>query len=76
MVEYRGTGKTVGGLHGPFYDIGHVSILPLWVLERALPKAQGVSIQSVSSNHFNMNERSKAQGTGKGDPFQLTVDEP
>jgi hypothetical protein len=30
----------------------------------------------LSSNLFNMNECSKAQGTGKGDLFQLTIDEP
>jgi hypothetical protein len=34
MAEYRGTGMTVGGLHGPFYDAGHVSILSLWGLEK------------------------------------------
>jgi hypothetical protein len=45
-------------------------------LERVSPKGQGISIQRLSSNLFNMNERSKAQGAGKGDPFQLTIDEP
>jgi hypothetical protein len=45
-------------------------------LERAPSKGQGVSIQRLSSNLFNMNERSKAQGAGKGDLFQLTTDEP
>jgi hypothetical protein len=40
------------------------------------PKGQGVSIQRLSSNLFNMNEQSKAQGAGKGDLFQLRIDEP
>jgi hypothetical protein len=46
-------------------------------LERSPPsiKGQGVSIQRLSSNLFNMNEQSQAQGAGKGDLFQLTVDE-
>jgi hypothetical protein len=42
----------------------------------ATPKGQSVSIQWFSSNLFNMNEWSKAQGAGKGDLFQLTIDEP
>jgi hypothetical protein len=45
-------------------------------LERVPLKGQGVSIQRLSSNLFNMNEWSKAQGAGKGDLFQLTIDEP
>jgi hypothetical protein len=52
---------TVGGLHGLFYDTGHVSILPLWGLGKGPPKGQGVSIQRLSSNLFNMNEQSKVQ---------------
>jgi hypothetical protein len=54
-----------------------VSILPLqgaW--KGALPKGQGISIQRLSSNLFNMNKWSKAQGGGKGDLFQLTINEP
>jgi hypothetical protein len=45
-------------------------------LERVPLKGQGVSIQRLSSNLFNMNEWSKAQGAGKGDLFQLTIGEP
>jgi hypothetical protein len=75
MAEYCRTGMTVGGLHGPFCDTGHVSILPLWGLRKGLHKGQGVSIQRLSSNLFNMNEQSKAQVAGKGDLFQL-IDEP
>jgi hypothetical protein len=46
-------------------------------LERVSPrKVQGVSIQRLSSNLFNMKEQSQAQGAGKGDLFQLTTDEP
>jgi hypothetical protein len=45
-------------------------------LERAPRKGQGVCIQRLSSNLFNMNEWSKAQGAGKGDFFQLTIGEP
>jgi hypothetical protein len=45
-------------------------------LERGPHKGQGVSIQGLSSNLFNMNEWSKAQGGRKGDLFQLTIDEP
>jgi hypothetical protein len=44
--------------------------------ERLSRKGQGVSIQRLSSNLFNMNEWSKAQGEGKGNLFQLTTDEP
>jgi hypothetical protein len=77
MAEYHGTGMTVGGLHGHFYDTGHVLILSLWgAWKGALPKGQGVSIQRLSSKLFNMNEWSKAQGAGKGDFFQLTIGEP
>jgi hypothetical protein len=45
-------------------------------LKRGAPKSQGVSSQRLSSNLFNLSERSKAQGAGKGDLFQLTIDEP
>jgi hypothetical protein len=76
MAEYRETGMTVGGLHGPFYNTGHVLILPLHGLEKGPSKGQGVSIQKLSSNLFNMNKQSKAQGARKGDLFQLTIDEP
>jgi hypothetical protein len=77
MAEYHGTGMTVGGLHGPFYNTGHVLTLPFWGLGKGHPyKGQGVSIQTLSSNLFNGNERSKAQGAGKRDLFQLTIDEP
>jgi hypothetical protein len=55
MAEYRETGMTVGGLHGPFYNTGHVLILPLHGLEKGPSKGQGVSIQKLSSNLFNMN---------------------
>jgi hypothetical protein len=40
------------------------------------PKGQGVSIQTLSSNLFNMNEWSKAHGAEKVHLFQLTIDEP
>jgi hypothetical protein len=44
-------------------------------LERVPPKAR-LSVFYLSSNLFNMNEWSKAQGAGKGDLFQLIIDEP
>jgi hypothetical protein len=51
-------------------------IFSLWGLEKfPLPKGQGVSTQRLSSSLFNMNKRSKAQGAGKGDLFQLTRNE-
>jgi hypothetical protein len=53
-----------------------MSILPLQELEKGPSKGQGVSIQKLSSNLFNMNKQSKAQGARKGDLFQLTIDEP
>jgi hypothetical protein len=43
MTEYRGTGMNLGGLHGPFYDSGHVSILPLWGLGEGPPPKARVS---------------------------------
>jgi hypothetical protein len=44
--------------------------------KRAPLKGQGVSVQKLSSNLFNINKWSKAQGPRKGDLFQLTRDEP
>jgi hypothetical protein len=38
-------------------------------LERAPHKGQGVSIQRLSSNLFNMNKQSKAQGAGRPLPI-------
>jgi hypothetical protein len=41
MAEYHGPGMTVGGLHGSFYNTGHVLILPPWLLGRGpSPKAR------------------------------------
>jgi hypothetical protein len=49
-----------------------VFILPLWGLGKGPPKGQGVSVQKLSSNLFNVNERSKAQGAGrKGKPLTI-----
>jgi hypothetical protein len=41
MAEYHGTGTTVGGLHGPFYGTGYMSILPLQGLGKGFPKRPG-----------------------------------
>jgi hypothetical protein len=38
-------------------------------------KGQGVSIQRLSSNNYNKEEQAREQGEGKGDLFQLTIDE-
>jgi hypothetical protein len=65
---------TVGGLHGPFYDTGHVLILPLQGLGKG-PTPQRPGCQ-YSEAIFNKNKWSKAQGAVKGDLFQLTIDEP
>jgi hypothetical protein len=76
MAEYCRTGMTVG----VFMVLSTTLIMCRFCLSRGLervsPKGRGISIQRLSSNLFNMNERSKAQGAGKGDPFQLTIDEP
>jgi hypothetical protein len=44
MAEYHGTWTTVGGLHDPFYDTGHVLILPLWGLGKGPPPKARVSV--------------------------------
>jgi hypothetical protein len=40
MAEYHGTGMTVGGLHGPFYDTGHIAFASLGAWEGPPPKAR------------------------------------
>jgi hypothetical protein len=74
MAEYHGPGMTVGGPHCPFYNTGHVLILPPW--EGAPTKGQGVSLQRLSLSNYNKEEGAREQGKGKGDLFQLTIDEP
>jgi hypothetical protein len=75
MAENCRTEMTVGAFMVLSMTWSCVDFASPGAWKRAPPKDQGVSIQRLS-NPFNMNERTKAQGAGKGDLFQLTIDEP
>jgi hypothetical protein len=70
-------GQLGEGLHGPFYDTGHVLILPLCGLGKGPPpQRSGCLYSEAVFEPLLLNDQSKAQGAGKGDLFQLTIDEP